>query len=141
MERQVRYIKENLHFMTGRTFTDLDDLNHKAHIWQDKVNTSVSQAIKECPLNRHDRESLLSLPDPRIRNRYRYESRSVLGVMGQKFTDVSGSYSTSTHFFSAEDRTAASMTASVLYPSIPVTIGLRPSSTEETNSSMTPLRV
>lgn len=75
VERLVGYVKDN--FMAGRTFSDISDLNSQARDWCEKVNGKISAAINEPPLKRLPLEKLKPLPDIRICDRYRYESRLV----------------------------------------------------------------
>ena len=59
VERSIGYVKDN--FFMGRSFTDLEDLNHQALVWCDtKANTRVHATTGEVPFERLKRENLLS---------------------------------------------------------------------------------
>lgn len=75
VERLVGYVKDN--FMAGRTFSDISDLNSQARDWCERVNGKISAAINEPPLKRLPQEKLKPLPEIKICDRYRYESRFV----------------------------------------------------------------
>jgi hypothetical protein len=75
VERLIDYVKDN--FMPGRTFTDIEDLNRQAIAWCDKVNSKPSSTTGKTAFQALLEEPLCELPDSRITDRYRYESRLV----------------------------------------------------------------
>ncbi len=75
VERLVDYVKDN--FMPGRTFTDIEDLNRQVMIWCEKVNAKASCTTGKTAYQALLEESLCGLPDLKITDRYRYESRLV----------------------------------------------------------------
>lgn len=59
VERSIGYVKDN--FFLGRSFSDLQDLNHQALVWCDtKANTRVHATTGEIPFERLKKENLLS---------------------------------------------------------------------------------
>jgi len=75
VERLVNYVKNN--FIPGREFTAIADLNLQAMSWCEKANAKISGTTGETAYHMLSSEHLSSLPDPVIRDRYRYESRRV----------------------------------------------------------------
>ncbi len=60
VERLARYVKDN--FFLGREFTSLDDLNHQARMWCDRVNSKVHGTTGLVPSQQVEREGLIPLP-------------------------------------------------------------------------------
>ena len=54
VERAIQYIQDD--FFLGLEFTSLDDLNMKARIWMEKVNSKPHATTKEPPLQRLEKE-------------------------------------------------------------------------------------
>lgn len=75
VERLVHYVKDN--FMPGRVFHDIHDLNRQAVAWCDKVNAKVSSSTGYMPVELLPGEHLKTLPDTKICDRYRFETRLV----------------------------------------------------------------
>ena len=75
VERLVNYVKDN--FMAARTFTDINDINAQAKDWCNKVNAKASATTNDTAVKGLTQEKLKPLPTAAIRDRYRYESRSV----------------------------------------------------------------
>ncbi len=59
VERTVSYVRDN--FMTGIKYTSLEDLNAKALIWCNKVNSKVHGITNEIPFERLPKEKLKPL--------------------------------------------------------------------------------
>ena len=75
VEWLVQYVKGN--FIPGRTFTDLSDLNRQALQWCDRINSKENRSTGKSAFDLLHEEPLHPLPDPLLRDRYRYESRIV----------------------------------------------------------------
>lgn len=75
VERLVQYVKGN--FIPGRTFKDLSDLNRQALQWCDRINSKENRSTGKSAFDLLHEEPLHALPDPLLRDRYRYESRIV----------------------------------------------------------------
>ena len=75
VERLVHYVKDN--FMPGRVFSDIHDLNRQAISWCDKVNAKISSSTRYTPIELLPDEHLKGLPDTKVCDRYRFETRLV----------------------------------------------------------------
>ena len=75
VERLVHYVKDN--FMPGRVFSDIHDLNRQAISWCDKVNAKISSSTRYTPIELVPDEHLKGLPDTKVCDRYRFETRLV----------------------------------------------------------------
>ena len=75
VERLVHYVKDN--FMPGRVFSDIHDLNRQAISWCDKVNAKISSSTGYTPIELLPDEHLKGLPDTKVCDRYRFETRLV----------------------------------------------------------------
>lgn len=75
VERLVHYVKDN--FMPGRVFSDIHDLNRQAISWCDKVNAKISSSTGYTPIELLSDEHLKGLPDTKVCDRYRFETRLV----------------------------------------------------------------
>ena len=75
VERLVEYVKDN--FLPGRQFQDVDDLNRQAIAWCQKVDSKRHGTTGLVPLEALAQERLLTLPDKKVRDTYRWETRKV----------------------------------------------------------------
>lgn len=75
VERLVHYVKDN--FMPGRVFSDIHDLNRQALCWCDKANAKTSSSTGYMPIELLPYEHLKNIPDTKICDRYRFETRLV----------------------------------------------------------------
>src|SRR5947209_11252225 len=60
VERTVGVVKQS--FWAGVSFTDVEDLNHQAHAWCERINARVHRTTHERPRERREREPLSPLP-------------------------------------------------------------------------------
>ena len=74
-ERTVGFVKQS--FWPGVSFTDLDDLNHQAHVWCERINMRVHRTTHERPRERREQEPLASLPAAFAWERFATEERKV----------------------------------------------------------------
>lgn len=58
IERLVGFVKDN--FYLGREFTSLEDMNHKARLWCDEVNSRVHGTTGKVPFEELEKEGLVS---------------------------------------------------------------------------------
>jgi transposase len=75
VERSVGFVKQS--FWPGVSFTDIDDLNRKAHVWCERINTRVHRTTHERPCDRRLREPLAPLPTAFAWERFATEERKV----------------------------------------------------------------
>jgi len=75
VERAVQFIEQ--HFMAGRQFTDVEDLNRQARQWCDEQNRRVHGTTGERPIERLAQEKLGALPPADRLAKYRFEMRRV----------------------------------------------------------------
>ena len=75
VERAVRFVKEN--FWTGRTFTDMADLNRQAIAWCHEVDQRIHGTTGERPCDLFQQENLLPLPSPDRIAKFLREERKV----------------------------------------------------------------
>jgi transposase len=75
VERSVGFVKQS--FWPGVSFTDIDDLNRKAHAWCERINTRVHRTTHERPCDRRLREPLAPLPTAFAWERFATEERKV----------------------------------------------------------------
>lgn len=68
VERVIGYVKGR--FLTGRTFTSIDDLNSRLLVWLDsEANTRIHATTGETPFFRLAREGLLPVPQRLLKER------------------------------------------------------------------------
>lgn len=70
VERTVSYVRSN--FMTGITYSSLDDLNGKAIAWCNKVNAKIHSTTNEIPFERLKKEPLSLLKREYIIDKLNY---------------------------------------------------------------------
>ncbi len=70
VERTVQYVRSN--FMTGITYSSLDDLNGKAIAWCNKVNAKIHSTTNEIPFERLKKEPLSPLKREYIIDKLNY---------------------------------------------------------------------
>jgi len=75
VDRAVQFIEQ--HFMAGRQFTDVEDLNRQARQWCDEQNRRVHGTTGERPIERLAQEKLGALPPADRLAKYRFEMRRV----------------------------------------------------------------
>ena len=75
VERTVSHVKKS--FWAGVIFTDLDDLNHQAHRWCERINARVHRTTHARPIDLLAQESLRSLPEAFAWERFATEERKV----------------------------------------------------------------
>src|SRR5712692_9291950 len=75
IERTVGVVKQS--FWAGVSFTDVDDLNHQAHAWCERINVRVHRTTHERPRERREREPLSPLPAAFAWERFATEERKV----------------------------------------------------------------
>jgi hypothetical protein len=75
VERLVEYVKDN--FLPGRQFFDVNDLNRQAIAWCQTVDSKRHGTTGQIPLEALSQEKLLTLPDKKVRDSYRWETRKV----------------------------------------------------------------
>jgi hypothetical protein len=75
VERSVSVVKYN--FWPGVHFTDLDDLNHQAQEWCDRLNQQVHRTTRARPVDRWSQEALAPLPAAFAWERFAAEDRRV----------------------------------------------------------------
>ena len=75
VERLVDYLKDN--FLPGRQFHDIDDLNRQALEWCRHVDGKIHGTTGKIPLQALSEEILLSMPEPAVREKYKWETRKV----------------------------------------------------------------
>jgi transposase len=75
IERTVGVVKQSL--WAGVTFSDLDDLNHQAHAWCERINRRVHRTTHQRPIDRWADEPLAALPLAFAWERFATEERKV----------------------------------------------------------------
>jgi transposase len=60
VERSVGFVKQSL--WAGITFTDVDDLNHQARAWCERINGRVHRTTHQRPIDRLSQEPLAPFP-------------------------------------------------------------------------------
>jgi hypothetical protein len=75
IERTVGVVKQSL--WPGINFRDLDDLNHQARAWCERINQRVHRTTHERPLDRWSQEPLAPLPRDFAWERFATEERKV----------------------------------------------------------------
>ncbi|BCL84555.1 transposase [Ktedonobacteria bacterium brp13] len=75
IERTVGVVKQSL--WPGITFSDLDDLNHQARAWCERINGRVHRTTHQRPIDRWADESLAALPLAFAWERFATEERKV----------------------------------------------------------------
>ncbi len=75
IERSVGVVKQS--FWAGVTFTDVDDLNHQARAWCERINRRVHRTTHERPIDRWNQEPLAPLPQDFAWQRFATEERKV----------------------------------------------------------------
>ncbi len=75
VERTVSHVKKS--FWAGVVFTDLDDLNHQAYRWCERINARVHRTTHARPIDRLAEEHLRSLPEAFAWERFATEERKV----------------------------------------------------------------
>ena len=71
----MSHVKQS--FWAGVNFTDLDDLNHQAHRWCERINARVHRTTHARPIDRLVEERLRSLPEAFAWERFATEERKV----------------------------------------------------------------
>lgn len=87
VERTVQYVRSN--FMTGVSFTSLDDLNGQAIAWCNKVNAKVHNTTNEKPFERLKQEPLSPLKREYIIDRLNYrkvEKDCLISYAGNRYS-------------------------------------------------------
>jgi transposase len=75
VERTVGFVKQS--FWAGVSFTDMDDLNHQAHVWCERINSRIHRTTHERPRERREQELLSPLPQAFAWERFASEERKV----------------------------------------------------------------
>ncbi len=87
VERTVSYVRDN--FMTGIKYSSLEDLNAKAIIWCNKVNSKVHGTTNEIPFERLPKEKLKPLKREYIIDKInlrRVEKDCLISYAGNKYS-------------------------------------------------------
>lgn len=75
VERTIQYIKGN--FWPGRKFTTLDELNHQARAWCEKVSRRIHGTTHQRPCDLRQREQLQPFPGRTMLSQFLAEERKV----------------------------------------------------------------
>ena len=73
IERTIGFVKK--HFWPGVSFTDIDELNHQAQVWCERITTRVHGTTQERPSERREQEPLAPLPQAFAWERFATEER------------------------------------------------------------------